>query len=141
MFRKSTWDELGGLDELMDPFYWEDVDLGYRALKRGYINLWEPKSKVEHYKEAGVIALHFKKSTVTATAQRNQLLFIWKNITDEGMLGQHRIALAKMLLQHPKYWAVFIQALKQLPSLLKKRQIEQKAAKLTDQEILEMFAI
>ena len=30
-FRKSIWDKLGGLNELYNPFYWEDIDLSYRA--------------------------------------------------------------------------------------------------------------
>src|SRR3989344_8156502 len=42
VFRKSIWQELGGLDTIYDPFYEEDLDIGYRALKRGYMNLWEP---------------------------------------------------------------------------------------------------
>ncbi len=141
MFRKNIWDEMGGLDELMDPFYWEDVDLGYRALKRGYLNIWEPRSKVEHYKEPGVISLYFKKSTVISTAERNQLIFIWKNITDEDMVSAHRFALLKRLLIHPKYWRVFLAAAIKFSKISQKREIEQKYAKLTDRQIIEMFRV
>ena len=34
-FRKTIWETLGGLNELYNPFYWEDIDLSYRALKSG----------------------------------------------------------------------------------------------------------
>src|SRR3989344_8698215 len=70
VFRRSIWDELGGLDALFDPFYEEDLDLGYRARKRVYINLWEPKAIVEHGKTKGVIEENFSKSSVSAIAQR-----------------------------------------------------------------------
>lgn len=39
-FRKKIWEKLGGFDEMYSPFYWEDIDLSYRAWKRGYKVLW-----------------------------------------------------------------------------------------------------
>ena len=36
IFRKSLWQSLGGLREIYDPFYWEDIDLSYRAVRAGY---------------------------------------------------------------------------------------------------------
>lgn len=139
VFRKSMWEDLGGFDEIYTPFYEEDVDLGYRATKRGYINLWEPKSLVEHYKEPGVISQHFSKSYISRIAQRNQLIFIWKNITSGRFLIHHKVTLLKMLFTHPKYWSVFLSAAVKLPKILKKRTIEQKKAKLSDEEILGKF--
>ncbi len=140
IFRRDLWQKMGGLDELFNPFYEEDMDLGYRATKRGYINIWEPKCKVEHYKEKGVIATHFSTSKVARVAQRNQLFFMWKNITDSGMLFRHILALAMMLLTHPKYWRIFLSALVKLPQLLPKRAEEQKHARLTDKQVLEMLS-
>ena len=35
IFRRDLMVELGGMDEkLLSPFYWEDVDLAFRAMKR-----------------------------------------------------------------------------------------------------------
>ena len=66
VFRKSIWKELKGLDEeLFNPFYWEDVDLGYRALKRGYKLLWEPESHVLHKHESVINTSSFRKSYIT----------------------------------------------------------------------------
>ncbi len=140
VFRKKIWDELDGLDELFNPFYEEDVDIGYRATKRGFINIWEPKSIVEHYKEEGVISQHFSQKSVSLVAERNQLWFIWKNITDQEFMKEHKVALLKMLSIHPKYWQVFLAAVLKFPEIMKKRQIEKKHAKLTDKEILAIFA-
>ena len=141
IFRKSIWEELKGLDELFDPFYEEDVDLGYRATKRGYINLWDPSAKVEHYKQKGVIEENFSKEYITKIAQRNQLIFIWKNITNPDLIRQHIIALVRKIIFHPKYWSVFIQALGVFVTIVQKRKDEKLQAKLTDQEILNAFHI
>lgn len=152
IFRRSIWDQLGGLDEIFNPFYEEDVDLGYRAVKRGYINLWEPKSIVQHYeqvlsshkalrnKEPGVIALHFSKEKIASVAQRNQLIFIWKNITSKKLIADHKEALSKMLVIHPKYWSVFINSLIRLNKILPKRRLEEKDVKVSDEEIFSKFA-
>lgn len=140
IFRKSVWDELGGLDTLYDPFYVEDVDLGYRAWKRGYKNIWEPRTLVEHYKEKGVIETHFSKSKVTKTAERNMLIFTWKNITSKKLTGEHQVALAKMLITHPKYWSVVLAAASKLPEILRKRAIEERLAELSDEEVFALFA-
>ena len=40
--------ELGGFDEILAPFYMEDVDLSYMAWKRGWVNLYAPRSIVHH---------------------------------------------------------------------------------------------
>jgi GT2 family glycosyltransferase len=136
VFRKSIWEKLEGLDTLFDPFYEEDVDLGYRASKRGYVNLWEPKAKVDHYKEKGVIEENFSKKAVAKIAQRNQLFFIWKNITDEKLYNSHKMALAKKLITNPKYWSIFLSANKHRSEILKKRQIEKRESVVSDQEML-----
>lgn len=136
VFRKSIWDKLGGLDELLNPFYEEDTDIGYRACKRGYTNLLEPKAHVEHYKEPGVIQLNFSKVKVKKVAERNHLIFIWKNITSQKLTNEHQKALMKMLVIHPKYWLTFLAAAKSLPEILKKREVERKEAKVADEEIL-----
>lgn len=139
IFRKSIWERLGGLDELFDPFYEEDMDLGYRATKRGYINVFEPNSKVEHYKEMGVIQENFSASKVAKVAQRNQLLFIWKNIHDPKMTRAHILKLIGMLLTKPRYWQVFLPAFSRITKVLEKRSIEKRAAKISDDQILSTY--
>jgi len=81
-FRKSIWDKLGGLDTLYNPFYWEDIDLSYRAIKSGYKILFEPKSVVVHEHEKGSIKKKYSASQIKTIAYRNQFIFVWKNATD-----------------------------------------------------------
>lgn len=139
IFRRDLWDLLRGFDELFDPFYEEDLDLGYRATKRGYINIWEPSSVVEHYKERGVIKSNFSKEFISRIAQRNQLLFIWKNITDPGLFRAHKEKLVRMLLTTPSYWRVFLSAAIKIGKISRKRELEKQQAKLSDQELLQLF--
>lgn len=88
-FRKSIWEKLGGMDAIYDPFYWEDIDLSYRAVKEGYSVLFEPDSVVVHEHDAGVIKNEYSDWQVKTIAYRNQLLFIWKNVSSLSAMFAH----------------------------------------------------
>ncbi|MGH9648754.1 MAG: glycosyltransferase family 2 protein, partial [Bryobacteraceae bacterium] len=47
-FDRKKFLELGGFDELLNPFYLEDTDLGYLAWKRAWKVLYQPASVVYH---------------------------------------------------------------------------------------------
>lgn len=98
-FRKSIWEKLGGMDRIYDPFYWEDIDLSYRALKAGYRILFEPKSVVVHEHEIGAIKREYSAIRVKIIAYRNQFLFIWKNLSGLNMVLAHAIWAPVRLLQ------------------------------------------
>lgn len=76
---KKIYEKIGGFDHLFNPFYWEDVDLGYRAWKGGYEVHFEPKAVLVHKHEEGVIAKHYDKNYRRLISLRNQFIFIWKN--------------------------------------------------------------
>ncbi len=42
VFHHARCHALGGLDTIYHPFYWEDIDLGYRAWRRGWRSMFEP---------------------------------------------------------------------------------------------------
>ncbi len=48
MFQRALFLELGGFDPIFAPFYLEDVELSYRAWKRGLTVRYEPRSVVRH---------------------------------------------------------------------------------------------
>ena len=82
--------ELGGFDPLYRPYYWEDVDLGYRAWKRGWRVLVEPASHVEHRREGSDIERTQGVDHVDGINVRNRLLFHWANLHDPGLFwGRH----------------------------------------------------
>jgi len=80
--------ELGGFDDLFNPFYYEDTDLGFRAWRRGWRCVVAPASRVTHHHK-GTIARSFKKFKVSAIRKRNRLFYLWKNLTSTKMLRQH----------------------------------------------------
>ncbi len=77
---KNKFEKLGGFDSIYSPFYWEDIDLSYRARKAGYSILFDPNIIVEHYHES-TIGKYFSRDFVKTIAFRNQFLFMWKNTT------------------------------------------------------------
>jgi GT2 family glycosyltransferase len=137
-FRKSIWEKLGGFDNIYKPFYWEDIDLSYRAWKRGYQVLWEPKAVVHHKHEA-IIGKHYSKKYINFISERNRLLFIWKNIGNPKMIIEHKFHLTKRLLTSPGYWEPFMAALIRLPIVLPRRFKEWQEKKIGDQEVFVQF--
>ena len=134
IFKKSIFQKLGGFDEkLFNPFYWEDVDLCYRARKRGYKLLWDPNSHVVHNHESTINKIpKFKKNLIL---QRNQLLFIWKNITSRSLSKRHIKGLFHRLSKHPGYIKIVFAALPKLKFCLKQRKKEIKETKVCDEAI------
>jgi GT2 family glycosyltransferase len=140
-FRKSIWDKLGGMDELYNPFYWEDIDLSYRATKCGYEICFEPNAKVIHEHNVGAIKNKFSKDQIRKIAFRNELFFVWKNVTDKKLLIDHFYNFAKLciksLLTYNKdtLWSIY-QAVKVIPQLVEARKQNSKQYVLSDHDIL-----
>ncbi len=143
-FSKPIWEKLGGLNELYAPFYYEDIDLSYRALKSGYKVLFEPKSVVVHEHEKGIIKNKYSKFKVKTTAYRNQLIFAWSNITDKELWIAHIVWLpyhfSKAIVDYD--WAFFlgfINAFLLIPRILKLRHEAEKLFIRKDTEVIREF--
>jgi GT2 family glycosyltransferase len=98
-FRKSIWNTLGGMDPMFNPFYWEDIDLSYRAVKAGYKILFEPRSTVVHEHEKGIIKHEYTPFQIKTIAYRNQFLFIWNNLSDPRIWIEHIVWTPVRLIQ------------------------------------------
>jgi GT2 family glycosyltransferase len=139
VFRRSIWVELGGMDEkLLSPFYWEDIDLCYRALKRGYKMLWEPEALVEHHHESTISK--FPKDYVARIRERNQLLMLWKNVTSPNLTRKHVAGVFARLVKHPGYIRVVLMAIGRLGIAMQKRKKEIKESKVSDEAIFARYA-
>lgn len=86
-FNKKIWDKLGGLNEIYNPFYWEDLDISYRARKSGYKVLFDPSITVVHEHEKGSIKKKFTPSQIKRIAFRNQFIFVWINSSFRTLLS------------------------------------------------------
>lgn len=135
-FDREKWDILGGLDPIYDPFYWEDLDLSYRAQKRGWRVIWEPNARVFHEHE-GTISKIFSKKTREWIVERNQILFFWINVSDPIFWLKHILWLSTRLIK-PGYWIPFVWAILKLPQVLV-RLVHSVPGKVKDEEILAQF--
>ncbi|HVT01010.1 MAG TPA: glycosyltransferase family 2 protein [Patescibacteria group bacterium] len=138
---REKFTKLKGFDSIYNPFYWEDIDLSYRARKAGFDLMFESESVVEHRHEEGAIKKHYSKFRVNSIAFRNQFIFVWKNISNSGLIVSHIVWLpyhiVKAILRADLafFWGFFLALLK-IPNILKKRAQQNKQNKIGDQEIL-----
>ena len=88
VFSKQIWEKLGGLDELFNPFYYEDVDFGYRAWKSGYKLYFESKAQVKHAHKKGAIKSNFNEEIIKTISYRNQIYTSATVLTDAKYYGQ-----------------------------------------------------
>lgn len=144
-FRKSIWDKLGGLNELYNPFYWEDIDLSYRALKSGYKVLFEPKSVVVHEHEKGAIQSKYTPQKVKIIAYRNQFIFVWENATDLSLQFSHCLWLPYHFIKaiigrDSAFFAGFFRALILFPKIIQSSFKAQKLFVKKDKEVTAEFA-
>lgn len=150
LFSKEVFMELGGFDDLYHPFYWEDVDICYRALKKGYRIIYNPKIVIYHkdqsttvFSKKGKFPLFFAKMYARIIQERNQYLFTWKNILDHGLILKHITWIPIQLLlslknkDHIFKSIGLIFALMKLKKALKKRKKESEMEyQFNDRQIL-----
>jgi GT2 family glycosyltransferase len=142
--RRDLFEKIGGLDEIYNPFYWEDIDLSYRAQKAGHTILFDPSSVVAHWHEQGAIKKHYTSKAVTAISYRNQFIFVWKNITTSFLLVDHLIYLPLHIFGALKRGdTVFLKglflAVGKLPAIMVKRNKQKKFYKISDVEIIKQI--
>lgn len=143
-FSKDKWLKLGGMDHLFRPAYWEDIDLSYRAWKRGWRVFFEPDSRVHHEPESTNVSA-FGRKRIRRIASKNQLLFIWKNIHDPDLVREHLLWLPyhlgiSLARGDRAFVRGFLPALIQLPEALRGRSIEKKQSRKSDREVLSLIA-
>ncbi len=141
VFRKEIWEKLGGLDELFNPFYWEDIDLSYRALKSGYTIRFESKAIVVHHHDKGAIKSNYSSNYIRRISFRNQLIFMWKNISDKTFLLQHSYWLPYTIFHSLVHGDIqlafgFLLALSNIGRIIQKRRKVQSMSTVFDAQIL-----
>jgi GT2 family glycosyltransferase len=143
IFKKDMFVKLGGFDSLYYPFYWEDFDLSYRAWKRGWKTVYQPKSVVNHM-HRGTIGRFYKVTDVDIIHERNRFLFVWKNITDSLLIMEHFLFLPAKLIEavfQRRFYFLksFLMATKKFKEAWKKREIEKREQKISDREVFGIY--
>ncbi|PWT85977.1 MAG: hypothetical protein C5B56_13190 [Proteobacteria bacterium] len=112
------------------PFYWEDVEWGWRARKLGYRSVFCAASKVVHAQHA-TIARHYDAEEIGAIVTRNRLLFQLRNLTAAGSPE----AVYEAIASGPPALTHFFLARRTLSQIARGR-IWNYAAPLADEQVL-----
>lgn len=123
LLSREKFFKLGGFSPVFEPYYWEDVDLSYRALKRGWNVYFDPRCKVVHDHSSSIRASNcIRKIQIIQT--RNKLIFFWKNISSPLLWIIHLSGLIFRLLTSwisgdYIFYVAFFKALVKIPQILK----------------------
>ena len=140
---KERFLALQGFDDLFEPFYYEDTDLGFRAWRRGWQCVVVPEARVTHYHQ-GTIARSFRKFRVKAIRKRNRLFFTWKNLTATRLLWQHlffhllRLCYRPFCLDGMVHVATIL-AIPGFSKAMRKRRAERRQAVYSEEKIINII--
>ena len=140
-FDRKKFLEIGGFDPLV--FLVEDIEISYRAWKRGWFVKYEPRS-VAYHDASQTIDTHFKKSSIDMLSRRNRILIHWMLLHDPAMFRRHvlvmagRLLISWLLLDWRFYWAIFT-GLQNLERIRTKRAETRRCMVRSDRELLELL--
>lgn len=142
-FRRSMFLELKGFDPLYRPAYAEDMDLSYRAWKRGWKVIYEPRAVIYHQVGVTLNEIH-GQAGVSRLIQRNEILFTVKNCGGAKFLFIYLLLLLWRALKgffagnKPLTYGFFA-ALPKIPLALLRRFQEKDKGSVSDRQFLEMI--
>lgn len=144
LFDRKKLLELHGFDPVYAPFYWEDIDLCFRAAKRGYTCEFEPLSIVDHYHDIGAINTQKSQMYVQIVSYKNQFIFFWKNISDSQLTFIHLCFglyhLTRALLKLDKTFLLgLLWAIYQLPALVIANYSQNQSNIISEKAILKRY--
>ena len=140
-YDRARFLDLGGFDPLTAMV--EDIELSYRAWKRGWIIEYEPRA-VAFHDASQTMDRRYRRRALDKISRRSRILMHWMLLHDPRMFLQHLVSIAVriltswLVLDWRFYWAIF-SGLAHLPAILKKRRATRRTMVRTDRELLEML--
>lgn len=142
-FDRERFRALGGFDEAVySPVYIEDVDLGYRAWKRGWPSLLAPRSRV-HHKHRSTTRRLWSEGVIHSFFLKNLAALLWKNASSWRVLGKHLVGIVILPEKARREeggrcaWATLKGIVKQIPTVMRARRRERGLPRvLSDEQIL-----
>lgn len=133
---------LDGINSVYYPLYWEDVDICYRAWKRGWKTVYEPGSIVYHESQ-GTLKESYKKKRAKILMNRNRILLVWMNCELKTIIRYHFFPMLWKILTYfiildIDFYHSFFLALKQLPKIKNERKKEKGFTVKSDREIFRL---
>lgn len=102
--RRQSFLDLGGYEEAFAPFFWEDVDLGYRAWRRGLATLHVPDAICLHEGSATLVETYSLQAR-EGTFFRNKVLFHLRSLSNPDLRAENMGAwAARALFEEREDW-------------------------------------
>ncbi len=95
MFNRRWLQRLAASTEIYSPFYWEDVEWGWRARRLGFRVLFCPES-VAHHAHRATVGRLYTAEQIEDVFERNRLLFQLRNLTSQDLLDPAFQTLARL---------------------------------------------
>lgn len=130
LLSREKFISLHGFSPVFEPFYWEDADLSYRAMKRGWPVYFDPRCRVVHC-HRGSISSANRARYIKVIQTRNKMLFFWKNVSLSRLWAYHAAGILFRLFTSWVagdfiFYSALLGALKKVREVLQERSIERK---------------
>jgi GT2 family glycosyltransferase len=140
LFDREKFLALGGFEETLAPYGWEDVELSLRAWKQGLEVRYEPRSAIWH-QFSSTIGSKVSRRQANAVYDRNRLFTHWLHLDTFGQKASHALGVSAKLLTSPligrmEYWQAFAQALAVRPQIKVRRAEWKQSQKRTLAEVV-----
>jgi len=140
-FDRARFLEIGGFDPLAAMV--EDVEISYRAWKRGWRVKYEPRS-IAYHDASQTMDRRYARRALDKLSRRSRILMHWALLHDRRMFTQHLMAMvlrlltAWLVLDWRFYWAIGT-GLGSLRSIARKRRETRRTMVRSDRELLELL--
>jgi GT2 family glycosyltransferase len=133
---------LNGFSPVFEPFYWEDTDLSYRAMKRGWPVFFDPRCRVIHAQRGSIRTANGERFILTIQT-RNKMLFFWKNVSSPALWLYHAVGmffrvLTSWIAGDFVFYSALWKALAKLPQIMALRSLEKKMWVKKDRELFKI---
>jgi GT2 family glycosyltransferase len=119
--------------------YHEDIELSYRAWKRGWRIRYAPDA-VAHHRGGHSSRRAFSPRELRSFVRQNEYLTVWKDVTDPALLAEHVLLIVPRLLlaalkRDSSTLIGFGRALRRLPSVRGQRRSARAHMPVSDREV------
>jgi GT2 family glycosyltransferase len=131
----------GGFDPLIAMY--EDIEISYKAWKRGWLIKYEPRS-VAYHDASQTMKRRYRGRSRDRLSRRSRILMHWILLHDRSMFRLHVACMAGQLLTSwiwldwPLYWAVFT-GLQKIAAVRRKRNENRRESVRSDRDLLRLL--
>ncbi len=140
-YDREKYLQIGGLDPLTAMY--EDIEISYRAWKRGWTIRYEPGS-VAYHDASQTIKRFYRGQSRDMLSRRSRILMHWILLHDRKMFLQHvasmvgRLLASWIVLDWSFYWAIAT-GLRNIRVIRRKRMENKRSAVRSDRELIRLL--